>query len=198
MSRDAHADDELRRIGRIADRLAERGLFDYAHTAAKEHHASINEMLGRSRLRSFVAARHRLLMLLHDSAGLSWPQIAEIFETRPDNIMVRSKTYKKVRAERESLTARRIAEYVGARGFPKLARDIRLGKWLTAPSSSFPATEPASGTRLARTTPQEPCLHRLDTHSGTGTCIKCGAMLGLGGWGTPRRKGRLIDSSSPR
>ena len=116
---------------RISDRLAERGLFRHVRTVAKHHHVFEREVLGAGRSRSVVRARHALWRILYEDVGLSYPEIAEIWETTAD-VMIRSAgkaSTKDRQAALERSVVERIATYVRSVGYGELARELEAGAW---------------------------------------------------------------------
>ena len=96
-------------------------------------------MLGPGRSRSVVAARHALWRLLYEEVHLSYPQIAELFETTPD-VMIKAAVKSKGDVSplvTERSVVDKIADYVARIGYGELAREIRAGAWRpSAPKGS--------------------------------------------------------------
>lgn len=118
------------RATRILKRLTQRGLDHHAKRIAEANHVFLSEMLSKSRHAPIVRARLELLRCLHDDARLSWPMIAEMFETQSASIM-HATTYRETRV-REALerpVIKRIATYVRELGYDVLASDIENEVW---------------------------------------------------------------------
>ncbi len=145
------------RASRISARLTSRGLGGHLRKILKEHPAFIDEVLGDSKKRSVVAARHALWLALRDEAGLSSPEVAELFETTPDTILRASTENKEARTKHalEKGVVGRIAAYVRSIGYGELAREIEAGTWrpsavrCTVPSCPH-AAQPNRGGRCSR------------------------------------------------
>ncbi len=132
------------RAARISDRLASRGLYSHVRAAAKAHHVFDYELLGSGRSRSVVAARHALWRVLYEVAHLSYPQIAELFETTPD-VMIKASVKTRDGAPRlvtERSVVEKIAAYVAHIGYGELAREIRAGAWRPSPEECSVARVP--------------------------------------------------------
>jgi hypothetical protein len=117
------------RAARISDRLAERGLYGHVRAVARARHVFELEVLGTGRNRSAVAARHALWKVLYEDVGLSYPEIAEIWETTPDVMIRAAGKASGKQASVESRVAARIAAYVRGIGYVVLAKEIEAGAW---------------------------------------------------------------------
>lgn len=130
--------DEEKRVAAISDRLVERGHWPLLKRIADLHHTLIDEILGVSKRKGIVAARHAFWNALHDEQGLSWPQVGELFGKRYDSIIHASKA-KERRAKRvlEDRVSSRIASFVrecertepSRNTLSDLARRIESGEW---------------------------------------------------------------------
>ncbi len=145
------------RTKRISDRLAARGLHVYVRRIIRSHPVFEPELLGDLKSRSMVTARHALWKLLYDEAGLSFPEISEMFERTSDTIVRALAHHKQSRARSllEQEIVDRVASYVGGVGYGELARELRAGAWrppkekCIVPSCPNPGLERLSGRCVA-------------------------------------------------
>lgn len=70
----------------IALKLRQRGLLERAAVVARLHHVTLDDMLGRSRLKPHVDARHALWTELYPVLG-SYPAVARLFEVNHVSVL---------------------------------------------------------------------------------------------------------------
>jgi hypothetical protein len=128
--------DEDRRIAKISDELVERGHWPLLRRIAELHHVLIPELLGASKLKGVVAARHAFWKALHDEQGLSWTQIGKLFGKRHDAVIqAGDKGATRARRRAEDRVSSLIADFVTGEGRPDLGQRIRAGEWRPAAGS---------------------------------------------------------------
>lgn len=122
---------EEKRIDRILDRIAERGLYEHLRTIARDHHVTVREVIEKNRKRAIVNARHAFFLRLHDECKFSWMQIGDLFETDHANVIVRPKLRARMERKEPSIdrTITLIADWVRKRGHARLAAQIEAGEW---------------------------------------------------------------------
>lgn len=71
----------------IARRLSQRGYLELAHAIAVRCHVTVEDMLGRSKKKSHVAARHELWHAIYADGRLSFPEIGDIVDRDNSSIV---------------------------------------------------------------------------------------------------------------
>ena len=118
----------------VIDRLGDRGLLPAVAMMCKRRHVTVEEVVGRSRTKAVVAARQVVWKWLHDERGLSWPEIAKLFDRKYFTVLGANG---RRRDGVEDRVAERIAAWIESRHavlWPEqrtaaLVEAIRRGDW---------------------------------------------------------------------
>lgn len=95
----------------IAQALASRGLLERVLAIVALHPVNLADVLGRRRTKAIAAARHEVWIDLHDGAGLSWPEVGELFGRDHTTVMAaRSRS----KVQRRLVLEDRVAEEIAA------------------------------------------------------------------------------------
>lgn len=73
--------------------IKDSGLLQLAQRIAREGRVTVTDMLGRSKLRSVVRARHRFCAVVRSSLGLSYPEIGRLIGRDHTTVMNAVKQY---------------------------------------------------------------------------------------------------------